>query len=39
MNAVGHDFYLFRSEDGQGEVQVVYRRNAGGYGVLIPKAV
>ena len=40
MEAVGHAFYLFRALEGPdaGEVQVVYRRNAGGYGVLIPKA-
>jgi hypothetical protein len=37
MEAVDHAFYLFRSTE-SGEVQVVYRRNAGGYGVLIPKA-
>ena len=36
MEAVDHAFYLFRSVE-TGEVQVVYRRNAGGYGVLIPK--
>ena len=40
MEAIGHAFYLFRALEGPdaGEVQVVYRRNAGGYGVLIPKA-
>jgi ribosome-associated translation inhibitor RaiA len=37
MEAVDHSFYLFRSVE-TGEVQCVYRRNAGGYGVLIPKA-
>jgi putative sigma-54 modulation protein len=29
MEAVDHSFYLFRSVE-SGEVQVVYRRNAGG---------
>jgi hypothetical protein len=37
MEAVDHSFYMFRSVE-SGEIQVVYRRNAGGYGVLIPKA-
>lgn len=37
MEAVGHDFYLF-CEATTKEVQVVYRRVAGGYGILIPRA-
>lgn len=32
MNLLGHDFFLFRSEDNT--VSVVYRRRNGGYGLL-----
>ena len=36
MNLLGHNFFLYRYvEDGQ--VQLVYRRNDGNYGVLIPE--
>ena len=36
MNLLGHSFFLYRNvEDGQ--VQLVYRRNDGNYGVLIPE--
>ena len=37
MELLGHSFFLYRSAD-TGEVQVVYRRADGGYGVLIPEA-
>lgn len=37
MEAVGHAFFLFRDTEA-GEVRVVYKRSAGGYGVLIPEA-
>ena len=37
MELLGHSFFLYRSAD-SGEVQVVYRRADGGYGVLIPEA-
>lgn len=36
MNLVGHAFYLFRNADTD-ELNVVYRRKDGSYGVLIPK--
>lgn len=36
MNLLGHSFYMFRSAD-TGGIQVVYRRNDGGYGVLVPE--
>ncbi len=36
MNMLGHNFYMFRDVDSY-EVNVVYKRNDGGYGVLIPK--
>ena len=36
MNLLDHSFFLYRNaEDGQ--IQVVYRRADGGYGVLIPQ--
>lgn len=37
MELLGHTFFLYRSAD-TGEVQVVYHRADGGYGVLIPEA-
>ena len=36
MNLLGHSFFLY-SDSASGEVNVVYRRNDGDYGVLIPK--
>ncbi|CAI8182248.1 MAG: ribosome-associated translation inhibitor RaiA [Prochlorococcus sp.] len=33
LDLIDHDFYLFR-EDVSGELQVIYRRNHGGYGVI-----
>lgn len=36
MDLLGHSFYLYRSVDND-EIQVVYRRADGGYGVLIPE--
>ena len=35
MNLLGHDFFAFVSED-SGEVNVVYRRKDGDYGILKP---
>ena len=37
MNMVGHQFYMFRNQT-NGEVNVVYRRNNGDYGLLTPNA-
>nr|WP_317398946.1 ribosome-associated translation inhibitor RaiA [uncultured Gemmiger sp.] len=37
MELLGHTFFLYRSAD-TGNVQVVYHRADGGYGVLIPEA-
>lgn len=36
MNMLGHEFFLFR-DDANGEVNVVYRRKDGTYGLLIPE--
>lgn len=36
MEAVGHDFYLFKDKSG-GQLAVVYKRESGGYGILIPQ--
>jgi putative sigma-54 modulation protein len=35
LELVGHDFFVFRSAD-SGEVNVVYRRRAGNYGLIEP---
>ena len=37
LELIDHDFYLFRDAD-SGELQVVYRRNHGGFGVIQAKA-
>lgn len=34
MEMLGHDFYVFRNEEG--EVNVVYRRRDGNYGLIVP---
>ena len=36
LELVGHDFFVFRSAD-SGDVNVVYRRNDGGYGLIEPQ--
>lgn len=36
MNLLGHTFFLYR-EDESGEVNVVYKRNDGKYGILEPE--
>ena len=36
MNMLGHAFFLFRDGD-TGEIQVVYRRKDGTYGLLVPE--
>ena len=35
LELLGHDFYVFRSIDSD-EVNVVYRRGAGDYGLIEP---
>lgn len=34
MNLLGHSFFVFRDEDADGSVAVVYRRNDGDYGLI-----
>ncbi|MBR5390439.1 MAG: ribosome-associated translation inhibitor RaiA [Clostridia bacterium] len=35
MNLLGHNFFFFINSDKGGKASVVYRRNAGGYGLLV----
>jgi putative sigma-54 modulation protein len=35
LELVGHDFFVFRSDE-SGEINVIYRRRSGGYGVIEP---
>ena len=36
LDLIDHDFYLFREQD-SGELQVIYKRNHGGYGLIQAK--
>lgn len=36
MDLLGHDFFVFRNDD-SGDVNVVYRRRKGGYGLIEPQ--
>jgi putative sigma-54 modulation protein len=36
LELVGHDFFVFRSDD-SGEINVIYRRKNGGYGLIEPQ--
>ena len=35
MNLLGHTFFAFRDEDGDGAYAVVYKRQDGGYGLIL----
>lgn len=37
MNLIGHDFFAFRNANKEDAFSVVYRRNDGGYGILVDK--
>ncbi|MCL2508854.1 MAG: ribosome-associated translation inhibitor RaiA [Oscillospiraceae bacterium] len=36
MNLLGHQFYMFQNAD-TNQINVVYQRNDGGYGIIIPE--
>ena len=36
LELVGHDFFVFRNAE-SGDVNVIYRRKAGGYGLIEPQ--
>ncbi|WP_088240807.1 ribosome hibernation-promoting factor, HPF/YfiA family [Calothrix rhizosoleniae] len=36
LQMVGHDFYMFHNSE-TGEINVIYERNHGGYGVILPR--
>lgn len=38
MNLVGHTFFAFKNEDEDGAFAVVYKRNDGGYGMIMDDA-
>ena len=38
MNLVDHTFFAFRNEDEGGAFSVVYKRNDGGYGIIVDQA-
>jgi putative sigma-54 modulation protein len=36
LELIDHDFFVYREAD-SGQIQVVYRRNHGGFGVIQPR--
>jgi len=37
MNLLSHEFFIFMNEDNKGELNVVYKRKTGGYGLILPQ--
>jgi putative sigma-54 modulation protein len=37
MNLLEHEFYIFLNESNEKEINVVYKRKTGGYGLIIPE--
>ncbi len=35
MNLLGHEFFVFRNQENDGEFSVLYKRNHGGYGLIV----
>ncbi len=38
MDLLGHDFFVFRNADEDDDLNVVYRRRSGGYGLIVPQS-
>jgi putative sigma-54 modulation protein len=36
LELIGHDFFVFRSDE-SGDINVIYRRRNGGYGLIEPQ--
>jgi putative sigma-54 modulation protein len=36
LELIGHDFFVFRSDE-SGDINVIYRRKNGGYGLIEPQ--
>ena len=36
LELIGHDFFVFRSDE-SGDINVIYRRRDGGYGLIEPQ--
>jgi putative sigma-54 modulation protein len=37
MNLLGHEFFIFINEDSEKDINIVYKRKNGGYGLIIPE--
>lgn len=37
MNLLGHEFFVFRNQENEDSFSVMYKRNDGGYGIIISK--